>query len=61
MKRIFGDCETLVVTETYQFSDYNKYAMTYFDGTKRTKRRETVFIEDCKKAFILGKKLCEKQ
>ena len=61
MKRIFGDCETLVVTETYQFSDYNKYAMTYFDGTKRKKRRETVFIEDCKKAFILGKKICEKQ
>ena len=57
MKRIFGNCETLAVTETYQFSDYSKYAMTYFDGAKRLKRRETVFVEDCKKAFELGKKL----
>ena len=59
MKRIFGNCKSLVSAATYQFDDYSKYAMTYFDGKKRLKRRETVFEEDCKKAFILGKKLCE--
>jgi hypothetical protein len=59
MKRILGSCETLSSTATYQFDDYSKYAMTYFDGKKRLKRRETVFVEDCKKAFELGKKLCE--
>jgi len=60
MKRIFGSSESLVVTSTYQFDDYSKYAVTFFNGAKRLKRRETVFVEDCNKAFLLGKKLCEK-
>ncbi len=60
MIRIFGSSESLAVTSTYQFDDYSKYAMTLFDGAKRLKRRETVFAEDCKKAFLLGKRLCEK-
>jgi len=58
MIRTFGNAESLVVTSTYQFSDYSKYAITLFSGEKRLKRRETVFVEDCKKAFELGKKLC---
>jgi len=58
MKRTFGSCETMVVTETYQFEDYSKYAMTYFDGAKRLKRRNTVFAKECEKAYELGKKLC---
>jgi len=58
MERIFGSSESLIVTSTYQFDDYSNYAMTLFDGDKRLKRRETVFVEDCKKAFALGKKLC---
>lgn len=58
MKRTFGNSEYLISTATYQFDDYSKYAMTYFDGNKRLKRRETVFVEDCKKAFDLGKQLC---
>ena len=61
MIRIFGSSESLAVTSTYQFDDYSKYAMTLFDGAKRLKRRETVFVEDCKKAFLLGKKLCENE
>jgi len=59
MKRIFGSYVSLAATATYQFDDYSKYAMTYFDGKKRLKRRETVFVEDCKKAFVLGKQLVE--
>jgi len=58
MKHIFGRSESLIATATYQFDDYSKYAMTYFDGRKRLQRRETVFKEDCKKAFDLGKRLC---
>jgi len=57
MKRVFGNSESLIVTSTYQFDDYSKYAMTLFDGAKRLKRRETVFTGDCRKAFLLGKKL----
>ena len=60
MERILGSSEILAATSTYQFDDYSKYAMTFFDGTKRLKRRETVFVEDCKKAYLLGQKLCGK-
>jgi len=58
MKRTFGHSEYLTATSTYQFDDYSKYAMTLFDGTKRLKRRETVFVADCNKAVELGKRLC---
>jgi len=58
MRRTLGNSEYLTSTATYQFDDYSKYAMTYFDGEKRLKRRETVFVDDCKKVFDLGKKLC---
>lgn len=58
MRRTFGRSEYLKSTSTYQFDDYSKYAMTYFDGIKRLKRRETVFVKDCKKAYDLGRKLC---
>ena len=60
MKKIFGNSESLVVTSTYQFDDYSKYAITFFNGAKRLRRRETVFLKDCKKAFFLGKKLADK-
>jgi hypothetical protein len=61
MKHTFGASEALVVTSTYQFDDYNKYAITIFSGAKRLKRRETVFIKDCKKAYTLGEKLVRGQ
>jgi len=57
MVRTFGGSESLIVTSTYQFDDYSKYAITLFSGEKRKKRRETVFVDDCKRAFLLGKKL----
>jgi multimeric flavodoxin WrbA len=59
LQRTFGHSEALVVTSTYQFDDYSKYAVTLFSGVKRLKRRETVFQADCQKAFRLGKNLCE--
>lgn len=59
LKYTFGNSEFMTSTSTYQFDDYSKYAMTYFNGKKRLKRRETVFVEDCKNAVILGKKLAQ--
>jgi len=58
LKRVFGNAEALAVTSTYQFDDYSKYAMSFFSGDKRKKRRETVFPKDCQKALELGKRLC---
>ncbi len=58
MKRLFGTGESLKATATYQFDDYSRYAMTYFDGKKRLKRRETVFVDDCMKAKAMGRRIC---
>ncbi|MCL2721337.1 MAG: flavodoxin family protein [Treponema sp.] len=58
LKHVFGHSETLLSTSTYQFDDYNKYAMTIINGKSRLKRREKVFPKDCERAFKLGKKFC---
>ncbi len=34
LKRTFGYSEFLTSASTYQFDDYSKYNMTYFDGKK---------------------------
>ena len=52
--RIFGSAESLVVTDTYQFSDYSQYITTAFDEAAKANRRQDVFPEDCKKAFEMG-------
>jgi multimeric flavodoxin WrbA len=61
LEHIFGKSKYLLSASTYQFDDYDKYAMTFFDGRKRLKRRETIFLEDCNKAFKIGKEYCQKQ
>jgi len=57
LKNTFGSSTSLVITSTYQFDNYDEYAISIINGKKRLKRRETVFLEDCEKAFLLGKKL----
>lgn len=57
LSRIFGNCELLLCTDTYQFSDYSKYLSTGFDAKAKKKRREEVFPQDCNRAFELGAKL----
>ncbi|WP_232385589.1 flavodoxin family protein [Methanoregula boonei] len=57
MARIFGSCETLWVTNTYQFDDYAKYVSTLFDPEAKKKHREEQFPQDCKKAYELGVRL----
>jgi len=57
LARIFGSCETLFVTDTYQFDDYSKYVSTLFNPEEKKKRREEQFPLDCRKAYELGAKL----
>jgi multimeric flavodoxin WrbA len=57
LEMLLGKSEMLISTETYQFDDYDKYAASQFDIQERTIRRQTVFKEDCKKAFVLGERL----
>lgn len=58
--RTFGFAEALYVTDTYQFSDYDKYVAPAFDAAAKAKRRQEVFPEDCKKAFDMGVKFATK-
>jgi multimeric flavodoxin WrbA len=57
LTRIFGNCELLLSTDTYQFSDYSKYLSTGFDAAAKKKRREEIFPLDCRQAFELGARL----
>jgi len=54
MKRIFGEAESLFVTDTYQFDDYSKYESSRFNVEEKAKRRREEFPKDCKKAFEMG-------
>lgn len=55
--RILGDCELLLCTDTYQFSDYSKFVSTGFDAEAKKRRRDQVFPHDCRRAFELGARL----
>ena len=57
MNLFFGDCTTLLSADTLQVKDYGKYHLAGFDGEAKLRRRETVFPQDCQKAFELGEKL----
>ena len=58
MIRIFGSCEVLQSTDTYQFDDYSKYLSTAWDPDAKAARRRDVFPRDCERAYELGKRLC---
>lgn len=57
MKLYFGHCETLLATDTLQVKDYSRYHLEGFDAESKYSRHETVFPQDCRKAFDLGRKL----
>ncbi len=61
MRRIFGEAESLIVTDTYQFDDYSRYVSTLFDVAEKTKRREEQFPKDCKRAFDMGVRFAQIQ
>ena len=57
MKQYFGSCETLLSTNTLQVKDYSRYHLAGFDAGAKRRRHETVFPQDCQKAYELGVKL----
>ena len=57
MKHYFGHCETLLATDTLQAKDYNRYHLGMFDAKAKQLRHETVFPQDCQKAYELGARL----
>ena len=57
MTRVFGNCEVLLCTDTFQFTDYSKYVSTAWDSAAKAKRRQEVFPQDCAKAYELGASL----
>ena len=61
MKRIFGESESLFVTDTYQFDDYSKYESTLFNVQEKAKRRTEEFPKDCQKAFDMGVRFAQIQ
>ena len=56
----FGHSETLYACNTYQFSDYSRYAMTVFKEEDKRKYRDEHFDTDLKNAYELGKRLVGK-
>lgn len=57
LTHVFGNCDLLLSTDTYQFSDYSQYLSTSFDEEAKKKRREEVFPQDCMRAFDMGARL----
>ena len=57
-----GPCDVLVSGDTLQVAEYSKldWEWSMFDPEKKKERRETVFPEECKKAFEMGKDLVKR-
>ena len=49
-----------IVCNTYQFSDYSRYAMTVFKEEDKRKYRDEHFETDLQNAYELGKRLVKK-
>ena len=60
MSRFVGPTELLISGDTLQLKDYSKTDWPwYFNGESKKKRHETVFTQEMRKAFELGKALTE--
>jgi len=61
LSRFVGPTEVLVSGETLQLRDYGRtdWPWTMFDPAARLARHETVFPEELKKAFRMGRALAE--
>ena len=52
-----GPTKILISSDTLQVKDYSRYNWTMFNPEAKKERHETVFPEDKKKAFALGKQM----
>lgn len=57
---LLGETEVVVAEDTVQFDDYSLYASEMFDGAAKKRRHETVFPEDCAKAYAMGQRLASR-
>lgn len=59
LTRFVGPAETFVSGNTLQLKDYSKTDWTWsmFNPEEKIKRHETVFPEECKKVFEMGKRI----
>ena len=63
MSMFVGPTEILISGDTLQLKDYSKtdWPWTLFDPEHKKERHETVFPEECKKAFEMGAALAGRQ
>jgi hypothetical protein len=59
LSKVFGNSESLLSFDTYQFDDYSKIDQDRFDPENKATRREEQFPLDCRKAFEMGRRLAE--
>ena len=59
LSRFVGPAETFVAGNTLQLKDYSKtdWPWTLFNPEEKIQRHETVFPEECKKVFEMGKRI----
>ena len=59
LSRFVGPTETFVAGNTLQLKDYSKtdWPWTMFNPDDKIQRHETVFPEECKKVFEMGKRI----
>ena len=58
-ENIIGPTQTLISGNTLQINNYENYNWTIFDPEEKKKRREEVFPQERKKAFLLGADLAK--
>jgi len=54
LRKIFGNAESLLCFDTYQFDDYSKIDQDRFDVAKKAASRREHFPDDCQRAFEMG-------
>ncbi len=59
LSRFVGPTEVLISGDTLQLKDYSKtdWQWSLFDPEAKKRRHETVFAQECRKAFEMGKQL----
>jgi len=60
LSRFVGPAEVLISGNTLQLKDYSKtdWPWSLFNPEEKQKRHETVFPEECQRAFEMGAELC---
>lgn len=54
LRMIFGYSEKFCCYDTYQFPDYSKVVMEFFNPADKALRRRKIFPDDCRRAFEFG-------